>query len=113
MGPFEHMVPTTQGGHQAAGLCVAICFAIGGGIIVGKKPALEPKQNKKQTNTQTKKSMIYDWTARGDWLLLFPQGCILRLPIWGDPADDNCFNDESYWEVRDESDVPSKCPDTV
>lgn len=28
-------------------------------------------------------------------------GAILRLPIWGDPADDNCFNDEVYWEVRD------------
>lgn len=27
-------------------------------------------------------------------------GAILRLPIWGDPADDNCFDDESYWEVR-------------
>lgn len=44
---------------------------------------------------------------------MFLSGCILRLPIWGDAADDNCFNDEPYWEVRDESDVPSKCPDTV
>lgn len=31
------MVPTRQGGHQAAGLCVAICFGVGGGIIVGKE----------------------------------------------------------------------------
>lgn len=31
------MVPTRQGGHQAAGLCVAICFGIGGGILVGKE----------------------------------------------------------------------------
>uniref|UniRef100_A0A8C6NI14 Rh family, C glycoprotein, like 1 n=1 Tax=Nothobranchius furzeri TaxID=105023 RepID=A0A8C6NI14_NOTFU len=27
-------------------------------------------------------------------------GLILKLPIWGDPADDNCFDDEAYWEVR-------------
>lgn len=36
-------------------------------------------------------------------LLVFFSGCILRLPIWGDPADDNCFDDEPYWEVRDDS----------
>lgn len=40
-GAFKNMVPTKQGGHQAAGLCVAICFGIGGGIIVGKKQPLE------------------------------------------------------------------------
>lgn len=62
-GKFKDMVPTRQGGHQAAGLCVALCFGIGGGIIVG---------------------------------------AILRLPIWGDPADDNCFDDETYWEVPEE-----------
>ncbi|MBN3308927.1 RHCG1 protein, partial [Amia calva] len=26
-------------------------------------------------------------------------GFILKLPIWGDPADENCFDDEVYWEV--------------
>lgn len=36
-GSFKDMVPTRQGGHQAAGLCVAICFGVGGGILVGKK----------------------------------------------------------------------------
>uniref|UniRef100_A0A8C7YIM3 Rh family, C glycoprotein b n=1 Tax=Oryzias sinensis TaxID=183150 RepID=A0A8C7YIM3_9TELE len=55
--------PAQQGGHQAGALCVALCFGIGGGILVG---------------------------------------AILRLPIWGDPADDNCFDDESYWEVPEE-----------
>ncbi|XP_061820144.1 rh family, C glycoprotein a [Nerophis lumbriciformis] len=29
-------------------------------------------------------------------------GLILRIPIWGDPADDNCFEDEVYWEVPEE-----------
>ncbi|XP_077480600.1 ammonium transporter Rh type C 2 isoform X1 [Stigmatopora argus] len=29
-------------------------------------------------------------------------GLILRIPIWGDPADDNCFDDEVYWEVPEE-----------
>ena len=28
------------------------------------------------------------------------KGFILRFPIWGDPADDNCYDDEVYWEVR-------------
>nr|AIC81183.1 Rh family C glycoprotein 1 [Anabas testudineus] len=67
-GDFKNMTPAKQGGHQAAGLCVALCFGIGGGILVG---------------------------------------AILRLPIWGDPADDNCFNDEVYWEVpEDEESIP-------
>uniref|UniRef100_A0A8C5DPM1 Ammonium transporter AmtB-like domain-containing protein n=1 Tax=Gouania willdenowi TaxID=441366 RepID=A0A8C5DPM1_GOUWI len=59
-GEFADRSTSKQGGHQAAGLCVAICFGVGGGILVG---------------------------------------FILRLPIWGDPADDNCFNDEPYWEM--------------
>ncbi|CAL8243221.1 unnamed protein product [Lota lota] len=29
-------------------------------------------------------------------------GLVLKIPIWGDPADDNCFDDEVYWEVPDE-----------
>ncbi|KAG9352331.1 hypothetical protein JZ751_020744 [Albula glossodonta] len=67
-GDFKDRVPTVQGGHQAAGICVAIVFGIGGGILVG---------------------------------------IILRLPIWGDPADDNCFNDEVYWELpEDEESIP-------
>ncbi|XP_027707265.1 ammonium transporter Rh type C [Vombatus ursinus] len=26
-------------------------------------------------------------------------GFILKLPFWGQPADENCFEDEVYWEV--------------
>uniref|UniRef100_A0A8C2KH09 Rh family, C glycoprotein a n=1 Tax=Cyprinus carpio TaxID=7962 RepID=A0A8C2KH09_CYPCA len=60
--------PATQGGFQAAGLCVALAFGIVGGAIVG---------------------------------------FILRLPVWGDPSDDNCFDDEVYWEVpEDEESIP-------
>ncbi|KAI7807517.1 rh family, C glycoprotein, like 1 isoform X1 [Triplophysa rosa] len=29
-------------------------------------------------------------------------GGILKLPIWGDPADANCFEDEVYWELPDD-----------
>lgn len=32
--------------------------------------------------------------------LCFLEGFILKFPIWGDPADDNCYDDEVYWEVR-------------
>lgn len=85
------MVPTKQGGHQAAGLCVAICFGIGGGIIVGKKQPPAPKQDGR---IQPCVFEHLDVTT-----LSSLSGCILRLPIWGDPADDNCFNDEPYWEV--------------
>ncbi|XP_023669957.1 ammonium transporter Rh type C-like isoform X2 [Paramormyrops kingsleyae] len=60
-----NMTPSLQGSHQAAGLCVALIFGIGGGIIVG---------------------------------------LILKLPIWGDPTDDNCFDDEVYWEIPEEDD---------
>lgn len=29
-------------------------------------------------------------------------GIILKLPIWGQPADENCFDDAIYWEVPEE-----------
>ncbi|XP_063304962.1 ammonium transporter Rh type C isoform X1 [Pelobates fuscus] len=31
-------------------------------------------------------------------------GIILRLPFWGDPSDENCFEDAIYWEVPNEID---------
>uniref|UniRef100_A0AAX7UAV6 Ammonium transporter AmtB-like domain-containing protein n=2 Tax=Astatotilapia calliptera TaxID=8154 RepID=A0AAX7UAV6_ASTCA len=34
-------------------------------------------------------------------------GFILRFPLWGDPADDFCFDDEAYWELpEDEETIP-------
>ncbi|KAM6180935.1 ammonium transporter Rh type C [Erethizon dorsatum] len=30
-------------------------------------------------------------------------GLILRLPFWGQAADENCFEDEVYWEVPEEN----------
>ncbi|XP_018620615.1 ammonium transporter Rh type C-like isoform X1 [Scleropages formosus] len=67
-GNFKNRSPNIQGGYQAAGLCVALVFGIGGGILVG---------------------------------------LILKLPIWGDPADDACFDDEAYWELpEDEENIP-------
>ncbi|XP_043934241.1 ammonium transporter Rh type C [Protopterus annectens] len=62
----EARIPTTQGGYQAAGMCVALAFGLGGGTLVG----------------------------------LF-----LRLPIWGDPADENCFEDDVYWEVPGDEEI--------
>lgn len=35
-------------------------------------------------------------TSRG---FQFSSGLILRLLFWGQPADENCFEDEVYWEV--------------
>uniref|UniRef100_A0A7N8Y5I5 Rh family, C glycoprotein a n=1 Tax=Mastacembelus armatus TaxID=205130 RepID=A0A7N8Y5I5_9TELE len=32
-------------------------------------------------------------------------GFILKIPIWGDPADDNCFDDEVYWEVPEDEET--------
>ncbi|XP_068613317.1 rh family, C glycoprotein a [Brachionichthys hirsutus] len=29
-------------------------------------------------------------------------GFILKFPIWGDPSDENCYDDEVYWEVPEE-----------
>ncbi|KAF3686382.1 Ammonium transporter Rh type C 2 FRhcg2 Rhesus blood group family type C glycoprotein 2 [Channa argus] len=67
-GEFASRSPSTQGGYQAAGTCVAIVFGVVGGILVG---------------------------------------LILKLPIWGDAPDDNCFDDEVYWEVpEDEESIP-------
>uniref|UniRef100_A0A4W4H7W6 Ammonium transporter AmtB-like domain-containing protein n=1 Tax=Electrophorus electricus TaxID=8005 RepID=A0A4W4H7W6_ELEEL len=65
---FKNRTPAVQGGYQAAAMCVAVCFGIGGGTLVG---------------------------------------LILRMPIWGDVTDDNCFNDEFYWEVRFAQKTPS------
>ncbi|KAL4641896.1 ammonium transporter Rh type C 1-like [Arapaima gigas] len=67
-GKFAKVVPHVQGGYQAAGLCVALVFGVGGGVIVGT---------------------------------------ILKLPIWGDPADDNCFDDEVYWELPEDEESHS------
>lgn len=39
-------------------------------------------------------------TTTNNTLSCFLTGFILKFPIWGDPADDNCFDDEAYWEVR-------------
>ncbi|KAL6474159.1 hypothetical protein MHYP_G00177200 [Metynnis hypsauchen] len=64
-GNFKHRTPAVQGGYQAAAMCIALCFGIGGGTFVG---------------------------------------LILRMPLWGDPTDDNCFDDEVYWEVPEEED---------
>lgn len=30
-----------------------------------------------------------------------PSGVILKLPFWGQAADENCFEDAVYWEVSD------------
>ncbi|XP_078097139.1 ammonium transporter Rh type C-like 2 [Mustelus asterias] len=32
-------------------------------------------------------------------------GFILKLPFWGDPSDENCFEDEVYWEVPGEEEA--------
>ncbi|XP_020385481.2 ammonium transporter Rh type C [Rhincodon typus] len=32
-------------------------------------------------------------------------GFILKLPFWGDPSDENCFEDEVYWEVPTEEEA--------
>ncbi|XP_066503298.1 ammonium transporter Rh type C 2-like isoform X2 [Hoplias malabaricus] len=65
---FMNRTAGTQGGYQAAGLCVALLFGLGGGMLVGG---------------------------------------ILKLPIWGDPEDDDCFDDEVYWEMpEDEESIP-------
>ena len=36
------------------------------------------------------------------FFLSFFKGFILKFPIWGDPADDNCYDDEVYWEVSEQ-----------
>nr|AAQ10012.1 Rh blood group-associated glycoprotein [Gallus gallus] len=33
-------------------------------------------------------------------------GAILRLPIWGQVSDQNCFDDSAYWEVPEEEKLP-------
>lgn len=35
-------------------------------------------------------------------------GLIMKLPIWGQPPDQNCFDDAIYWEVRDPSAWPNE-----
>lgn len=32
-------------------------------------------------------------------------GFILKFPIWGDAADDNCYDDEVYWEVPEDEEI--------
>lgn len=35
-------------------------------------------------------------------LHLFPQGLLLRLPIWDQPKADQVFDDHDYWELPEE-----------
>jgi len=35
-GKYANRTPATQGGYQAAGICVALVFGIVGGIVVGE-----------------------------------------------------------------------------
>ncbi|XP_051776154.1 ammonium transporter Rh type C 1-like isoform X3 [Erpetoichthys calabaricus] len=60
---FQNRSTSTQGGYQAAGICIALAFGLVGGTIVG---------------------------------------FILKLPFWGDAPDENCFEDDVYWEVPEE-----------
>ncbi|XP_073083126.1 ammonium transporter Rh type C isoform X2 [Manis javanica] len=40
-------------------------------------------------------------------------GLILKLPIWGQPSDENCFDDAVYWEWGKDSASSSECPSTL
>uniref|UniRef100_A0A667Y3X1 Ammonium transporter Rh type A n=1 Tax=Myripristis murdjan TaxID=586833 RepID=A0A667Y3X1_9TELE len=35
-------------------------------------------------------------------IFFFIQGLIMKLPFWGQPPDQNCFDDSIYWEVPEE-----------
>ncbi|XP_076880970.1 ammonium transporter Rh type C-like [Brachyhypopomus gauderio] len=37
-------------------------------------------------------------------------GSILRLPCWGDPEDNNCFDDEVYWELPEDEESVNPSP---
>ena len=116
---------------QAAALCVALVFGIGGGIFVGKTDERVKTCEDVCVCVCVRACVhlcvrvcmcvsvcacvcmcmhvhlyvcicvvvlcaprqVYD-------LFVFFAGCILRLPIWGDPADEDCFDDQSYWEVN-------------
>lgn len=90
VGKYADRSVGTQGGYQAAGTCVAVAFGLVGGAIVGELWWF---------NISFKKC-----SGGRKWIkypcLCFLTGFILKFPIWGDPADDNCFDDEAYWEVR-------------
>ncbi|MEQ2240280.1 hypothetical protein ILYODFUR_013167 [Ilyodon furcidens] len=36
-------------------------------------------------------------------------GLIMKLPFWGQPPDQNCFDDSLYWEVPDEEEENEGC----
>ncbi|KAM4676522.1 ammonium transporter Rh type C isoform 2-T2 [Discoglossus pictus] len=40
-------------------------------------------------------------------------GFILKLPIWGDPSDENCFEDGVYWELPSDEEQPEKFNHTL
>ncbi|XP_023695180.1 ammonium transporter Rh type A [Paramormyrops kingsleyae] len=36
-------------------------------------------------------------------------GFLMRLPLWGQPPDQNCFDDAIYWEVPEEEEENEEC----
>lgn len=72
---------------QAAALASSLGFALVGGLVTGGwKRHIQGPQNLIQTQDET----IY-----------FPcEGFIMKIPLWGQPPDQNCYDDSLYWEVR-------------
>lgn len=120
-GSFANRTVGTQGGFQAAGTCVSIAFGLVGGALVGEfgTCALYAGISNQViwSNWIIVKSLFFisrfslslQFSNREQFLHVLKEtnvssllkGLILRLPIWGDPADDNCYDDEVYWEVRE------------
>lgn len=128
-GEFADRSVGTQGGFQAAGTCVAIAFGLVGGAIVGEsywrdcdlillfkslflQALCKSNQlfysilffvNMSHKNDLTRPlslSFVINNSMRFFFSFFIHSGLILKIPIWGDPADDNCYDDEVYWEVR-------------
>lgn len=42
-------------------------------------------------------------------MINFPfAGLIMKLPCWGQPPDQNCYDDSLYWEVKIQYQKPYK-----
>lgn len=105
-GAYQTRTPSIQGGFQAAGIVVSLLMAFAGGAIVGKAEGSTERGGSSQPGTapSTVPGLLGEPASTSPSPCPPPcpllAGGILKLPIWGDAAAENCFEDGVYWEVR-------------
>lgn len=92
---------------QAAALASSIGFALAGGALTGRR-RWNMKYHLRQLNflsqsfvqIKEKKTGFTEKHLSDQTINYALPGFLMKLPCWGQPPDQNCFDDSLYWEVK-------------